>query len=174
MVEATKRFVPDTGSEAEWNAAYQRLETYLLALQITNKVQQSQIILRWLESAASVHLRQPDQSLTTLAMAEAHAAMESWFGKIIPNSEQGAVAGLVSVLASDAPEKYLAEFPLEAISTELSEAMPGDQLRAGPELQISSMVPTPIELNPLPDRIRLDDLRSKLVDIWRSLLWPSE
>ena len=66
-------FFPRTGSEAEWNAAYYRLEDYFRALRLVNKMHQSQIILRILERAAARHARDATQSPTVLAMEEAGA-----------------------------------------------------------------------------------------------------
>src|SRR6185436_7444385 len=120
---AMNSFFPPTGSEAEWNAAYYRLEDYFRALHVVNKVQQSQIILELLQTAAIKHSRNPDQSPTALAMEEAYTAMDRWLGKIFQPEKPAAGAGLVSLLITDAVEKWPTAFMAEEVPPDLQRAM---------------------------------------------------
>jgi hypothetical protein len=144
-----KTFSPATGSETEWNAAYYRLEDYLRALHVVNRVHQSQIILRLLQGAAVKHAANPDLSPVTLVMQEAHAAMERWFNQIIPRGERAPVQGLTALLAANALQKWPAAFLADNVPTELQRAIQGNELRAGPELSVSSMAPRPLDARPL-------------------------
>ncbi len=152
-----KSFLPKTGSEAQWNAAFYRLEDYFRALRLVNKVQQSQIILGLLESAAARHALDTAGDPTALAMEEACAAMDHWFEGIFGPREQLSVVGLISLLAVDAPEKWPLAFPTGEIPVELRRDLLESDVRAGPNLQVSSMTPRPIDVGSLLDPSPLSD-----------------
>jgi len=152
---AMKRFFPATGSEAEWNAAYYRLEDYFRALRLVNKVHQSQIILGLLESAAARHARDPTQSPTSLAMEEVHATIEQWFERIFGQRERLNTVGLISLLAVDAMEKWPLTFPAEEIPDELRRELRESEVYASPDLLVSSMTPRPIDVSPLLEPVHL-------------------
>jgi hypothetical protein len=151
-----KSFFPTTGSEVEWNAAYYRLEDYLRALHVVNKVHQSQIILRLLQAAAVKHAADPSRSPTALVLEEADAALEEWFAKILPGRPRTEVMGYVALLVADAPEKWPRDFLAEDIPEEFQQAMQQYDVRAGPDLQVSSMVPRPIDISPLVEGVFKD------------------
>jgi hypothetical protein len=139
---------PKTGSEAGWNAAYCRLENYLSALHIQNKVHQNQVILRLLERAAEKHRQNPEMCPTTLAMDEIRAAMDRWFRVIRLPEERVSVMGFLAILANAVPEKWPAAFLAEEIPADCQRALQASEVRAVPELQVTSMVPQPFA-NPL-------------------------
>src|SRR4030095_2621585 len=105
-----KSFFPTTGSEVEWNAAYYRLEDYLRALHVVNKVHQSQIIFRLLQAAAVKHAPAPSRSPSAMVLEEADAALEGWFAKILPGRGRTEVMGYVALLIADGPEKWPRDF----------------------------------------------------------------
>ena len=69
-VELPGSFRPKTGSLDAWNAAYVRVEDYLRAHRIHNRLHQSRLIQRILERAARRHEQQPAIAPTTLAAEE--------------------------------------------------------------------------------------------------------
>jgi hypothetical protein len=146
-------FIPQTGSEADWNAAYYRLEDYFRALRLTNKVHQSQMVIHILQSAAARHALTPEQNPTVLAMEEAQKATNRWFGAILGERERMAVVGLISFLAVDAPSRWPTTLLSENVPADLSLALRESDVRAGPDLQVSSMVPRAIDVGPLLDPI---------------------
>jgi hypothetical protein len=152
-----RTFFPTTGSEADWNVAFYRLEDYFRALRFVNKLHQSQIILRLLESAAARHAQDPSQNPTVLAMEEARAAMERWFEGIFGHRERLSVVGLISLLAVDAPERWPLAFPQDEIPVELGRELRESDVRAGPDLLVSSMTPRPIDVGPLLEPIDLSE-----------------
>lgn len=152
-----KTFFPTTGSEAEWNVAFYRLEDYFRALRFVNKLHQSQIILRLLESAAIRHAQDPSQDPTVLAMEEARAAMERWFEGVFGHRERLNVVGLISLLAVDAPERWPLAFPQDEIPVELGRELRESDVRAGPDLLVSSMTPRPIDVGPFLEPIDLSE-----------------
>ena len=151
-----KTFFPQTGSEAEWNAAYYRLEDYLRALHVTNKVHQSQIISQLLEVVAAKHARDPEQSPTTLAMAEAHAAMDRWFTIILQRPDRSSAVGLLLLLITDASDKWPTVFLSENIPDEFRQALQESDVRASPDLHVSSMVPRPLDISPFAEVVLQD------------------
>lgn len=146
---ALNSFFPQTGSEAEWNAAYYRLEDYFRALKVINKVHQSQIILSVLQAAARRHAEDPTQSPTRLAIEEANLEMDQWFQKHLENVDRAAILGRLSLFLSDASEKWPREFLSETLSPEFARALRESGVEAGPNLQVSSMVPRPLDQSPL-------------------------
>jgi hypothetical protein len=146
-------FIPKTGAEADWNAAYYRLEDYFRALRLTNKVHQSQMVLHIIQAAAARHALAPEQNPTVLAMEEAQNATNRWFGMILGHRDRMAVTGLISFLAVDAPARWPATLLSENVPTDLAAALRESDVRAGPDLQVSSMVPRPIDVGPLLDQI---------------------
>jgi hypothetical protein len=143
-----KQISPKTGSELEWNAAYCRLEDYLRALHVSNKVHQTQIILRLLQRAAARQELNPDLCPTVLAMAELRAAMDRWFAEFLPPHERVSEVGFLSLLASAVPEKWPAAFLAKEIPDDCQRALQENEVRAVPDLQVTSMVPQPFA-NPL-------------------------
>lgn len=147
-------FQPKTGALEEWNDAYVRVEDYLRAHRIHNRLHQSRLILRILERAARRHEQHPNLNPTTLAAEEAERMMDAWFGEILGEQnlppDRIAVAGRVALLLTDGPQKnpyaFLNE---EQIPPEFARAMQRSSIEAGPDLAVSSMVPRPIDLGPI-------------------------
>jgi len=144
-------FRPRTGTMDSWNAAYVRVEDYLRAHRIHNRLHQSRLIQRILERAARRHEANPALDPTTLAAEETEEMMDAWFAEVL--DEQGmphdrlAVDGRVALLLSDGPERWPYAFlDGDNIPQDFKKAMRSSNLEAGPDLAVSSMVPRPIDL----------------------------
>jgi hypothetical protein len=151
---APSTFQPRTGTLEAWNAAYVRVEDYLRAHRIHNRLHQSRLILRILERAARRHEADPKLDPTTLAAEEAERVMDAWFGEVL--GEKGlphdriAVTGRLALLLTDGAEKNPYAFlDLEHIPPEFARTMQQSSIEAGPDLAVSSMVPRPIDLGPI-------------------------
>ena len=149
-------FRPTTGSMDEWNAAYVRVEDYLRAHRIHNRLHQSRLIQRILGRAAARHAADPAISPTVLAGEESARLMETWFGAMLerrgPAADRLATDGRVALLLCDGSARWPYAFLDEReIPPEFREAMREGVIRAGPDLTVSSMVPRPIDLGPIPD-----------------------
>ena len=148
---ALSTFQPKTGTPDEWNAAYVRVEDYLRAHRIHNRLHQSRLILRILERAAKRHEQKPALDPTTLAAEETEHMMEAWFSEILGDQnlprDRVVVGGRVALLLTDGPEKcpyaFLNE---EQVPPDFARAMQQTSIEAGPDLAVSSMVPRPIDL----------------------------
>jgi hypothetical protein len=144
-------FRPKTGSMESWNAAYVRVEDYLRAHRIHNRLHQSRLIEKILERAARRHAGHPALDPTTLAAEETEVMIDAWFGEVLGERGQPhdriAINGRLALLLSDSPQKWPYAFLDEDnIPDEFAHAMQTSFMRAGPDLAVSSMVPRPIEL----------------------------
>ncbi|HZP59708.1 MAG TPA: hypothetical protein VFB27_05235, partial [Opitutaceae bacterium] len=150
-VDLPPAFRPKTGTMEEWNAAYVRVEDYLRAHRIHNRLHQSRLIQKILERAARRHAEHPALDPTTLAAEETEALMDVWFGRVLNDSDQPnervAINGRLALLVSDGPQKWPYAFlDDENVPADFARAMRASYVRAGPDLAVSSMVPRPIEL----------------------------
>jgi hypothetical protein len=145
-----KAFRPRTGTMDSWNAAYVRVEDYLRAHRIHNRLHQSRLIQKILERAARRHQAQPALDPTMLAAEETEALMDAWFAEVLDEKGEAhdrlAIDGRVSLLLCDGPERWPYAFlDEENIPVDFVEAMRSSNLEAGPDLAVSSMVPRPID-----------------------------
>lgn len=149
-------FHPTTGSLEAWNNAYVRVEDYLRAHRIHNRLHSSRLILRILERAAMRHAANPALDPTTLAAEETEAMMDHWFAEILDERDQPheriAIDGRVALLLCDGPQKWPYAFlEDQQVPTDFVQAMRAGALAAGPDMAVSSMVPRPIDLGPIPE-----------------------
>ncbi|MDR0353210.1 MAG: hypothetical protein LBI02_07625 [Opitutaceae bacterium] len=154
-------FRPRTGAMDAWNAAYVRVEDYLRAHRIHNRLHQNRVIRAVLARAARRHEANPALDPTTLAAEETEAWMDEWFAAVLgvareaehgqPSSvlppERIATTGRVALLVSDGAEKWPYAFlDTRTIPPDFRDAMRAGHVEAGPDMTVSSMVPRPIDL----------------------------
>jgi hypothetical protein len=149
-------FRPRTGTMDEWNAAYVRVEDYLRAHRIHNRLHQSRLIQQILERAARRHEAHPALSPTALAAEETESLMDSWFADMLnlrgQPHERVAIDGRLALLLCDGVQKWPYAFLDEQqTSQEFEEAMRAGAIEAGPDMTVSSMVPRPIDLGMIPE-----------------------
>jgi len=154
--EVSTAFRPVTGTMDQWNAAYVRVEDYLRAHRIHNRLHQSRLIQQILERAARRHVADPSQHPTALAAEEVETQMGRWFAEVLEEPgqphERIAVDGRVALLLCDGPQKWPYAFLDEhQIPGDFVQAMRAGVIQAGPDMAVSSMVPRPIDLGPIPE-----------------------
>lgn len=153
LPELSGSFRPTTGTMEAWNAAYVRVEDYLRAHRIHNRLHASALILRILERTARRHLANPNLDPTSLAAEETEAMMDQWFAEVLNRRDEPheriAIEGRVALLLCDGPQRWPYAFLEEKIPPEFSQAMQVGALTAGPDMAVSSMVPRPIDLGPI-------------------------
>ena len=149
-------FQPRTGTLDQWNAAYVRVEDYLRAHRIHNRLHQSRVIERVLECAAQRHEADPALDPVTLAAEEIDRLMQAWFASQLGAGEhpgeRRAAQARVAMLLSDLPTRWPYAF-LDPENTpgEARVAMEKSALQAGPDMAVSNMVPRDIDLGVLPE-----------------------
>ncbi len=151
LVELPPAFHPKTGSLEAWNAAYVRVEDYLRAHRVHNRLHQIRLIQTILERAAERHAANPALDPTILAAEEIEALMDAWFADVLDDRGQPhdriAIDGRVALLLCDGPQRWPQAFLDERqIPDEFAQAMRVSRIKAGPDLAVSSMVPRPIDL----------------------------
>ncbi len=154
--DSVREFRPRTGTMAEWNAAYVRAEDYLRAHRIHNRLHQSRLIQQVLERAARRHELEPARSPTVIAAEETEAMMDDWFAEMLDGRgqphERIAVEGRLALLLSDGPQRWPYAFlDHQEIPADFGAAMRAGVIEAGPDMAVSSMVPRPIDLGPIPE-----------------------
>ena len=153
-LESLTTFRPRTGTPEQWNAAFVRVEDYLRAHRVHNRLQQSQILQRVLAQAARQHEKEPHLDPTTLAAEEIDRMMDAWFGELLGDKnlphERIAVEGRVALQMCNGVERWPYAFlDLENIPPEFAQEMKRRSVQAGPDMTVTSMVPRPIELGTL-------------------------
>lgn len=158
LLETIEPFVPSWGSPEEWNSAYEKLESYLRAHEVDSHLHRASLITLILRN---VNLRWKDQTppapLSTLVIEEANRQLDEWFALLMQlpaGSRSGFTAadGRVALFLCDAPLRWPYAFlEKRRIPEELKAAMSTSLMRSGPELQISNMVPRPIDLGLIPE-----------------------
>jgi hypothetical protein len=154
--ELPSAFRPRTGTMDEWNAAYVRVEDYLRAHRIHNRLHQSRLIQRVLEQAAHRHEENPTLNPTALAAEQVEGLMDQWFAEMLDERDQPhdriAIEGRLALLLCDGPEKWPYAFlDQQQIPGDFAQAMRARVMEAGPDMAVSSMVPRPIDLGPIPE-----------------------
>lgn len=153
-MEPLNTFRPRTGTPDQWNVAFIRVEDYLRAHRVHNRLQQITILEKVIERAARRHEQEPSLDPTTIAAEEIDRMMDEWFGellgaKALPH-ERIAVEGRVALLLSDGVERWPYAFLDDRhVPAEFAQEMQRRSIQAGPDMTVTSMVPRPIELGAL-------------------------
>lgn len=158
LLEPLEPFVPTWGSPEEWNTAYEKLESYLRAHEVDSLLHRAHLITTILRRVSRRWQGQiPPAPLATLVIEETNHLLNEWFTRImdLPAGTGGsftAADGRVALFLCDGPLRWPYAF-LEPrqIPDDLKTAMRQSLMRAGPELQISNMVPRPIDLGLIPE-----------------------
>ena len=155
-IGSAAEFRPRTGTMEEWNAAYVRVEDYLRAHRVHNRLHQSRLVHQILQRAAHRHAAEPARSPTALAAEETESLMDVWFAEMLDQRgqphERIAIDGRLALLLCDGPQKWPYAFLDEQqVPLEFEQAMRAGAIQAGPDMAVSSMVPRAIDLGLIPE-----------------------
>lgn len=153
-LDTLNAFRPRTGTPEQWNAAFIRVEDYLRAHRVHNRLQQITILEKVIARAAKRHEQNPSLDPTTLAAEEIDRMMDEWFGELFGDKnlphERIAVEGRVALLLSDGVDRWPYAFLDERqVPEEFAREMQRRSIQAGPDMTVTSMVPRSIELGAL-------------------------
>jgi len=142
---------PASGTEEAWNIAYGRVEDYIRAHRIDNRLHQLQLLQLVMKEAAARHAANPKLEPVVVAAEVIEEKMDEWFSFILNTPKQPheriAVDGRVALLLCDGPTKWPYAFlQTKDLPQEFVSSMRERSLEAGPDLSLSSMVPRPIDL----------------------------
>jgi hypothetical protein len=143
-----------------WDEAFLRVESYLRAHQIESRLVLNRLAIEIIRAARAVAdapgspaSAQPDP--VALAMGEAERRTTAWFTRVLgdavdPDDERLGTRGRIALVMADVPARwpqyFLAETPPPP---ELVEAMRAAYIEAGPELELTRMVPRPFDFGPI-------------------------
>jgi hypothetical protein len=147
-------FVPAWGAPDDWNDAYEKAENYLRACRINSRLHRARLIHRILERVAARGPVPDGDALSTAAIRETQAMMEEWFGRLLPPAAGGLppAEGRVGLLLCDGPERWPYAFLSTAdLPADFVREMRASMLVAAPHLEVSNMVPRPIDYGWLPE-----------------------
>jgi hypothetical protein len=139
----------------ELNAAYVKVENYFHALRIRNKPLLGQHVLRVLERAQKRAPAEPNRSATELAVEEMERLVTEWFAAVLQTSpsksdQMLSTRGRLALLLADMPGKWQDQFLRPGPWPEQFVAgMRETFLLAGPDFQLSKMMPRPLDLGPI-------------------------
>ena len=157
----------------EWNAAYEKVESYFHALRIRNRVLLGELVQQVLDRAMKRAPAELHRSATELAAEEMDLVVTEWFANVLERIPTGVehvlnTRGRLALLLADMPGKWQDQFlspgpwPKEFI-----EAMQDAYLRAGPDFQLTQMTPRPLDLGPITTLTNFGKLPVKqMVTIW--------
>jgi hypothetical protein len=150
-LEPLRLFRPATGTPEQWNAAYIRVEDYLRAHRVHNRLLQTQLLQEVLGRAARRHAQQPHLEPVTIAAEEIDRMMDEWFGELLGDKNlphnRIAIAGRVALLLCDGVERWPHAFLDDRnVPPEFAQEMKRRSIQAGPDMKVSSMVPREIDL----------------------------
>ena len=168
---------PDLGEVAELDEAYGKVENYLRACRVSSRLHRARItamiVNRAVARQSSAGASQP---LSTLAIEEARRLITAWLSGLLPprpdDQPYTPAEGFVALYLCDGPMRWPNAFLASG------EEPPGflDTLRArlvkaGPALEVSSMVPRPFDGGLLPERAGSARDPSDRFPILRALLF---
>src|SRR5690606_14249237 len=145
------------GLDPAWDEAFLRVESYLRAHQIESRLVLNRLTVEIIraarESAATGAAAGIDP--VGLAMREAERRTTAWFTRVLgdaadPEDERLGTRGRVALVMADVPARWPPHFLAETPPPpDLVDAMRAAYLEAGPELELSRMVPRPIDFGPI-------------------------
>lgn len=141
---------------AEWNEAFEKVENYLRAHRIDSHLHRTRLTQTILERVAAQHPLPRQDSLATLAAAEAHLLLAAWFkqalGASLTQDEDPCTQGRVALLICDGPLRWPYAFLDEkSLPEDFATALRQSLIKAGPDLEHASMTPRDIDLGLLPE-----------------------
>jgi hypothetical protein len=154
--DTLKPFVPPWGAPDEWNEAYEKVENYLRACRINSRLHRARLIHRVLVRVAERGPVPQGQALSAVAIHETQTMMREWFARLLQqpagSGRFALVDGRVALLLCDGPERWPYAFLTTSdIPPDLVKEMRASMLVAGPNLQISNMVPREIDYGWFPE-----------------------
>ena len=140
-----------------WDEAFLRVESYLRAHQIESRLVLNRLAVEIIRAARTVADTPAGAGLdpVALTMREAERRTAAWFARVLgdaadPEDERLGTRGRIALVLADVPARWPQHF-LAATPPppELIEAMRAAYIEAGPELELTRMVPRPLDFGPI-------------------------
>ncbi|MDZ4200446.1 MAG: hypothetical protein U1E27_14320 [Kiritimatiellia bacterium] len=151
-MDSLATFEPSWGPVAEWNGAYEKVDDYLRAYGVDSHLHRARLTTSILQRIrARWDGLPPPAPIATLAIEETNRMLNEWFSRLLdePVRLQDRFTdtdGRLALLLSDGPSRWPYSFlELDLIPADMKLALKTNRVKAGPDLQISNMVPRPID-----------------------------
>lgn len=148
---------PQPSELAEWDEAYGKVENYLRACRVSSRMHRARLTATVVQRAIARRAAAPaGTSLSILAIEETRWLIGLWLAGLLPprpdERPYTQAEGFVALYLSDGPMRWPSAFlsPREAPPGFL-ETLRAQLVKAGPDLEVSRMVPRPIDRGLLPD-----------------------
>lgn len=134
---------------AEWDEAFEKVENYLRACRVSSRLHRARLAAVILHRAL-VQQATSSEPLSTLAIGETRAMIAQWMAELLQRPELGRQATMdeayLALYLCDAPMRWPNAFlnPREE-PPGFSETLHARLVKTGPELEVSSMVPRPLD-----------------------------
>ena len=134
---------------AEWDEAFEKVENYLRACRVSSRLHRARLAAIIIQRALA-RQSETSESLTTVAIAEARSMIAQWMSELLqrPGLERQATMNeaYLALYLCDAPMRWPNAFlnPREE-PPGFSETLRARLVKTGPELEVSSMVPRPLD-----------------------------
>lgn len=143
-----------------WDEAFLRVESFLRAHQIESRLVLNRLTVEIIRGARhALEDPQTDRLLSrdpvALAMREAERRTTAWFALVLgdaadPDDERLGTRGRIALVMADVPARWPRDFFAETPPPpELVAAMRAAYIEAGPGLELTSMVPRPLDFGPI-------------------------
>lgn len=163
-LDAIKLPAWDPVAAAEWDEAFEKVEHYLRACRVASRLHRARltalILQRVIEKRDAAILQAPPDTLfpplSSLAIEEARDLITKWMGNLLPpRSDERPYTlaeGFLALYLSDAPMRWPNAFLNPQMSPPgFAETLHARLVKTGPELEVSSMVPRPLDRGLIPD-----------------------
>lgn len=139
---------------AEWDEAFEKVENYLRACRVSSRFHRARLTAAILQRAVEARGGR-GESLAALAIDEAREMISRWMEHLLPVHEGERPVSLneayLSLYLCDAPMRWPNAFlnPREQ-PPGFQDSLRSGLVRTGPDLEVSSMVPRPLDRGLIP------------------------
>ena len=159
-------------SAAEWDEAFEKVENYLRACRVASRLHRARLTAMVLQRAiehraaafpslgksmvAGFQALENPPAVATLAIEEARELIALWLANLLPTHTTERpftlAEGFLALYLCDAPMRWPGAFlnPQQA-PPDFADTLHARLVKTGPELEVSSMVPRPMDFGLLPD-----------------------
>ena len=148
---------PNLSELAEWDEAYGKVENYLRACRVSSRMHRARLTALIVHLAIERHAAAPSgPPLASMAIEEARRLIGDWFSGLLPprSGERSytQAEGFVALYLCDGPIRWPSAFlnPREQ-PPGFFDTLRARLVKAGPDLEVSSMVPRAIDRGLLPE-----------------------
>jgi len=139
--------------EQAWNDAYDRLVNFLHTFELGSHAHVAQVALDILHQAQDAHRQDTSRAPISRTMEQAQKRLAEWLATNLGEEDKspshilatGYIALLLSQVYRTAPTSFLAT----PLPEELRQALRETLLVTGPDLNVSSMTPRPLDYGPM-------------------------